>query len=67
MVLTAYTEESYMDEQLLQAFETAFENKYEEMQPVDTATFYYYFTKLGFKGDGIFYKFLQKCLTKTIG
>ena len=55
-----------MDEKTLLLLESAFMEKYEEMQPVDTATFYYYFTKLGFKGDGEFYRDLQKCITKTI-
>lgn len=36
------------------------------MKPVDIATFYYCFTKIGFKGEGLFYKYLQKSLTKTI-
>ena len=36
------------------------------MKPEDSATFYYCFTKAGFKGSGIFYKYIQKAVTKTI-
>lgn len=36
------------------------------MNPIDIATFYYCFTKIGFKGEGLFYKYIQKSLTKTI-
>ena len=39
---------------------------YEDMKPEDSATFYYCFTKAGFKGSGIFYKYIQKAVTKTI-
>lgn len=28
--------------------------------------YYFCFTKLGFKGSGIFYKYLQKTVSKTI-
>ena len=37
------------------------------MIPEDSSTFYYCFTKLGFEGDGLFYKYLQKVVSKTIG
>jgi len=37
------------------------------MNSLDSATFYHYFTKLGFKGDGMFYKHLQKSVSRTIG
>ena len=36
------------------------------MNPQDCAVFYYCYTKLGFLGDGRFYKFLQKAVSKTI-
>jgi hypothetical protein len=36
------------------------------MNPMDSSTFYYCFTKLEWKGDGMFYKYLQKAVTKTI-
>ena len=36
------------------------------MTPEDISQFYYCYTKLGFKGDGLFYKYLQKALSKTI-
>jgi hypothetical protein len=42
-------------------------DKFEDMNPLDSATFYHYFTKLGFKGNGLFYKHLQKTVSRTIG
>lgn len=36
------------------------------MKPIDIATYYYCYTKIGFMGEGLFYKYLQKALTKTI-
>jgi|LauGreDrversion4_2_1035121.scaffolds.fasta_scaffold40014_3 hypothetical protein len=36
------------------------------MNPQDSSQFYYCFTKLGFVGDGMFYKYVQKAVTKTI-
>ena len=36
------------------------------MNPEDTSKYYYCFTKLGFKGEGKFYKYIQKVTTKTI-
>ena len=36
------------------------------MKPEDSATFYYCFTKAGFKGSGLFYKYLQKTVSRTI-
>ena len=51
---------------MLETFEQQFKMRFEEMKPEDSATFYYCFTKAGFKGSGIFYKYLQKAVTKTI-
>jgi hypothetical protein len=28
------------------------------MKPIDIANFYYCYTKIGFKGEGLFYKYL---------
>jgi hypothetical protein len=36
------------------------------MNAEDISKFYYCFTKLGFKGEGIFYKYIQKAATKLI-
>ena len=36
------------------------------MNATDISQYYYCFTKLGFKGDGTFYRYLQKALTKVI-
>ena len=36
------------------------------MKPEDSAAFYYCYTKLGHLGEGEFYKYLQKSVTKTI-
>ena len=44
-----------------------YREKHEDMNPLDSATFYYYFTKQGFLGDGLFYKYLQKSVSRTIG
>jgi len=57
-VLIAYTEEGLLDEGMLEAFEMQFKVRYEDMKPEDSATFYYCFTKAGYKGTGIFYKYL---------
>ena len=47
-------------------FESQFKQKFEEMNAEDISKFYYYFTHLNFTGDGTFYKYLQKSLTKLI-
>ena len=57
-VLLAYTEEGALDDTLLESFEAHYKVRHEEMKPIDSATFYYCFTKAGFKGDGLFYKYL---------
>ena len=57
-ILTAYTEEGMIDDAMLEAFEAQFKVKFEDMNPEDTATYYYCFTKAGFKGSGSFYKYL---------
>ena len=57
-VLTAYTESGIIDDAMLEAFELNYKGRYEDMQPIDSATFYYCFTKAGFKGSGLFYKYL---------
>ena len=62
----AYTEEGMIDDAMLEAFEVHFKGRYEDMKPEDSAMFYYCFTKAGFKGSGIFYKYIQKAVTKTI-
>lgn len=51
---------------MLEIFEVEFKGKYESMNPMDSSTYYYCFTKLGWKGDGTFYKYLQKSVSKTI-
>lgn len=56
--MTAYTEEGLLDDAMLEAFELQYKVRYEDMKPEDSATFYYCFTKAGFKGSGIFYKYL---------
>ena len=66
MVLVAYTEEGLLDEEMLEAFDLQYRVKFEDMKPRDSATFYYCFTKAGFKGSGNFYKYLQKAVSKTI-
>lgn len=55
-----------MDAELIEQFQVEFGGRFESMNPIDSSTFYYCFTKLGFKGDGIFYKYVQKAVTKTI-
>ena len=47
-----------IDDAMLEAFEAQFKVKFEDMNPEDTATYYYCFTKAGFKGSGSFYKYL---------
>jgi len=65
-LLMAYTEANLMDDALLKIFEQQFNSKFEQMNAEDASKYYYCFTKLGFKGDGRFYKYLQKCVTKII-
>lgn len=69
-ILMAYTEcdedSQLMDDSLIAQFEMEFKGRYEAMNPIDSSTYYYCFTKLGFRGDGLFYKYVQKCVTKTI-
>lgn len=67
MVLTAYGETELLDEQLQVALQMQYREKHEQMNPLDSATFYYYFTKQGFSGEGLFYKNLQKSVSRTIG
>ena len=55
-----------LDDEMVKRFQEEFAGRYETMKPIDIATFYYCFTKIGFKGEGIFYKYIQKSLTKTI-
>ena len=59
-------EPALMDAQLIEHFETEFKGRFEAMNPSDSSQFYYCFTKLGFAGEGIFYKYLQKAVSKTI-
>ena len=47
-------------------FEQQFKSKFEEMNAEDICKFYYHFTHMNFTGDGTFYKYLQKSLTKLI-
>ena len=58
MVLTAYAETDQLDDKLQVALQMQYREKHEDMNPLDSATFYYYFTKQGFLGDGLFYKYL---------
>ena len=51
-VLLAYTEEGMLDDGMIEAFEMEYKVKFENMKPEDSATFYYCFTKAGFKGSG---------------
>ena len=62
----AYTETKYITEKFLEVFENEFKGKYEQMNPEDIAKTYYCFTEAGFKGSGIFYKYLQKSFSKTL-
>jgi hypothetical protein len=55
-----------MNERIQKMFEQEFKAKYEDMNAEDISKFYYNFTDLGFAGDGTFYKYLQKSLTKLI-
>jgi hypothetical protein len=54
----AFTERGAMDEELIESFQVEFKGRYEAMNPMDSSTFYYCFTKLEHKGDGIFYKYI---------
>ena len=55
-----------IDDEMIRKFQEEFAGRYEAMRPIDSATFYLCFTKIGFKGEGIFYKYIQKSLSKTI-
>lgn len=65
-MLMAYTENDKMTDDLLVHFENVFKEKFEDVNAEDISKYYYCFTKLGFKGEGAFYKYLQKSLTKLI-
>jgi hypothetical protein len=52
--------------ELLAAFEKQFHARHEQMNPEDISKYYYCFTKANFSGNGRFYKYLQRALTKTI-
>jgi hypothetical protein len=54
----AYTETELMNDDLLKRFEQEFNSKYDMMNAEDISKYYYCFSKLGFKGDGSFYKYL---------
>ena len=54
----ALTEKGAMDGELIESFQTEFKGRFEAMNPMDSSTFYYCFTKLEWKGDGMFYKYL---------
>lgn len=57
-ILMAFTETETMDEELIALFQAEFKGRFESMEPLDSSQFYYCFTKLGYKGDGMFYKYL---------
>ena len=65
-MLMAYTEAEKMNDGLLKVFENEFKAKFEEMNAEDISKYYYCFTKLGFKGDGTLYRYLQKAGTKLM-
>jgi hypothetical protein len=65
-MLHAYVQTGQMNERIQKMFEQEFKAKYEDMNAEDISKFYYNFTHLGFAGDGTFYKYLQKSLTKLI-
>jgi hypothetical protein len=46
--------------------EETFKNKFEHMNAEDISKIYYCFTEMGFKGEGRFYKYLQKCVSKGL-
>lgn len=54
------------NDKMLKLFEREFKAKYEDMNPEDISKYYYCFTKMDRYGSGIFYRYLQKALTKTI-
>jgi len=59
-------EEPLMDAAMIERFESEFKGRFEAMNPSDTSQYYFCFTKLGFVGEGLFYKYLQKAVSKTI-
>ena len=62
----ALVESECIDDEMLLHFEEEFIGKYEQMNATDISRFYYCFTKAGFKGQGKFYKYLQKATTKLM-
>ena len=62
----AYTDANLMSDVLLKTFESEFKAKFEEMNAEDISKYYYCFTKLGFRGEGTFYKYLQKSASRLI-
>jgi hypothetical protein len=66
MAFTEVQDGVLMDAELIEQFQVEFKGRFESMNPIDSSTFYYCFTKLGFQGDGLFYKYVQKAVTKTI-
>ena len=65
-MLAAYATSGKMTPTLLKHFELEFKAKFEEMNAEDISKYYYYFTFLDFAGEGTFYAYLQKSLTKLI-
>ena len=54
----AYTESGMLDEEMIIRFQEEFKGRFESMKAIDIATFYYCYTKIGFKGEGLFYKYI---------
>ena len=69
-ILMAYTEQGFFENDsspdFLLCFEKQFRSKFDMMNSEDISKYYFCFTQNGFKGDGTFYRYLQKSLTKTI-
>jgi len=57
-ILMAYTETKLLTDDFLEVYESVFKSKYEMMNPEDISKTYYCFTEAGFKGSGLFYKYL---------
>jgi hypothetical protein len=45
-ILMAFTERGAMDDELVDSFQTEFKGRFEAMNPMDSSTFYYCYTKL---------------------
>ena len=45
-ILMAFTERGAMDDELVDSFQTEFKGRFEVMNPMDSSTFYYCYTKL---------------------